>query len=163
MRSTFFGAVLASTIFFSGSYASCAHGTSLHRRAEGEGPQFGYTGLQGPLNWAGLKAENSLCSTGTTQSPINIVGGNISMDAGSEYKVEIANTEGSEFENLGTTVEVLVNGTLNTAIKQYSMKQFHFHTPSEHHINGEYFPMESHFVFESEGMVFESLQVYLRH
>lgn len=151
-----FPAVLAilASIFITGTHSSCAHGTSLMRRAEGviEEPKFGYDGLKGPLNWASLSSDNSLCNTGTKQSPINLVSGNITVDSGAAYKISIADTEGSEFENLGTTVEVLVNGTLTSALGEYTMKQFHFHTPSEHHVNGQYSAMETHFVFEKEGM-----------
>jgi carbonic anhydrase len=31
------------------------------------------------------------------------------------------------------------------------LKQFHFHSPSEHHINGQVYPMEVHFVFQADG------------
>jgi len=60
---------------------------------------------------------------------------------------------GAEFENLGTNVEVVVNGTLvdgnsNTTFK---LAQFHFHTPAEHRVNSEFYPMEMHWVFESDG------------
>lgn len=154
MKSSAIQVILAS-LFITRVHSSCAHGTSLMRRAEGEivEPKFGYQGLKGPLNWAALSPENSLCNTGTSQSPIDLISGNITVDSGAAYVVSIADTPGSEFENLGTTVEVLVNGTLSDALKEYKMEQFHFHTPSEHHINGQYFPMESHFVFEAEGTI----------
>lgn len=153
MRTSLFALAVSAALYQSAS-ASCAHGTSLHRRVEGElnPAEFGYTDPIGPLQWSKLKAENNLCLTGTRQSPINLETASVTHDAGSTYKLTIADTDGSEFENLGTTVEVLVNGTLQTATKCYSMKQFHFHTPSEHMIDGEYFPMESHFVFEAAGM-----------
>ena len=49
---------------------------------------------------------------------------------------------GAPFENLGSTVEVVVNGTATYNGTTYSLKQYHFHTPSEHRINGEYYPLE---------------------
>lgn len=147
-----FSQIIVSVLFVAKVQCSCDYGTrSYPREAAIPEPKFGYDGLQGPLNWAALDAEvNVLCRTGTHQSPINLVAANVTMDAGSAYKLTIPDTAGSEFENLGTTVEVIVNGTLETAIKKYTMAQFHFHTPSEHQVNGEYFPMESHFVFEAE-------------
>lgn len=36
--------------------------------------------------------------------------------------------------------------------KVFDLKQFHFHNPSEHTIDGEYFPLEMHFVHEAAGM-----------
>ena len=45
--------------------------------------------------------------------------------------------EGAEFENLGTTVEVITQGgTLKVADKTFELQQFHFHLPSEHLDNG---------------------------
>lgn len=45
--------------------------------------------------------------------------------------------EGTEFENLGTTVEVVSKGgSLEAGGKTYEFEQFHFHLPSEHLDNG---------------------------
>ncbi len=45
--------------------------------------------------------------------------------------------EGADFENLGTTVEVITQGgTLKVADKTFELQQFHFHLPSEHLDNG---------------------------
>jgi carbonic anhydrase len=54
--------------------ATCLHGLSKFKRAEGEVKvgTFGYTGLIGPLNWASLAPENEACKTGKNQSPINV-------------------------------------------------------------------------------------------
>ncbi|KAL7273373.1 hypothetical protein RUND412_003774 [Rhizina undulata] len=133
--------------------ASCIHGTSLFPRAELPGgtvavSKFGYTGLQGPLNWANLSPDNEKCSTGSTQSPINI-DNTTAILASKVPKVVIPNVEAAEFENLGSTIEVVVNGTTTFAGKDFSLKQFHFHTPSEHRIAEEYFPLEVHMVHEA--------------
>lgn len=53
-----------------------------------------------------------------------------------------------DFENLGTTIEVIVNGTTSFAGSDFRLKQFHMHTPSEHRIGEEYYPLELHFVHE---------------
>lgn len=53
-----------------------------------------------------------------------------------------------EFENLGTTIEVIVNGTTKFAGSDFRLKQFHMHTPSEHRVNDEYYPLEVHMVHE---------------
>ncbi|XTI84126.1 carbonic anhydrase [Cenococcum geophilum] len=132
--------------------ASCLHGTShLLRRATPDGgvevSKFGYTELEGPLHWAGLSTDNSACAIGTRQSPIN-------MDSSIHTVAEapqicIPSVESAEFENLGSTVEVIVNGTATFDGTNYSLKQFHFHTPSEHRIDEEYFPLEMHMVHEA--------------
>lgn len=150
---TYFVSLLALTT----SVSACAYGTSIMPRAEGtvKISSFGYTGLIGPLNWAALDTTaNALCSTGTSQSPIDLTASTFTKEAGSGFVLKIADQPaGAEFENLGTNVEVVVNGTLENAGKTFKMAQFHFHTPSEHRLDGEYFAMETHFVFESEGML----------
>ena len=123
------------------------------------GPGFGYNELQGPLNWYGLnKTNNSKCALGKNQSPINIdpneVGDGFPVKAapGSSLGFDIQDyPQGAILENLGNTLEVIANGTLKRGGKEYSLKQFHFHTPSEHRINSEYYPMEVHFVFKTTG------------
>jgi carbonic anhydrase len=62
-----------------------------------------------------------------------------------------------EFENLGTTIEVIVNGTTSIAGSDFQLVQFHMHTPSEHHINGEYHPLEVHMVHQGVGKSTHSL------
>jgi len=45
--------------------------------------------------------------------------------------------DGAEFENLGTTVEVITQGgNLKVGEKEFELQQFHFHLPSEHLDNG---------------------------
>jgi len=146
----FIAAVLSAPLL---SSANCMYGTSLFPRAAGaatvEVSNFGYTGLQGPLNWAGLSAENSACATSKVQSPINI--DSTVQLAAEAPKVVIPDVKAAEFENLGTTVEVIVNGTTTLGGTQFSLKQFHFHTPSEHRVAEEYFPLEIHMVHEAAG------------
>ncbi|KAF2273739.1 carbonic anhydrase [Westerdykella ornata] len=130
--------------------ASCLHGLSKFKRQEGgEGgvpiSQFGYTGLIGPLNWASLGPENEACKTGKQQSPINI---DQSVSLATERPVVTIEQQPVEFENLGSTVEVIVNGTTSFAGNDFRLKQFHVHTPSEHRVGEEFFPMEAHFVHE---------------
>lgn len=86
---------------------------------------FGYTGLEGPLNWYGLdRKHNGLCAKGRHQSPINIDSTIHSSRGG--ISIQIPNAK-AEFENLGTTVEVaLSNGLLSTPDGRYKLAQFHF-------------------------------------
>lgn len=57
--------------------------------------------------------------------------------------------EGTEFENLGTTVEVVAGqGNMTFGGVSYTLAQFHFHLPSEHLDNGTSMAMEMHMVWE---------------
>ena len=131
--------------------AICHHGTNAFYRRAAEAT-FGYTNLQGPLAWHALSTENELCAKGKTQSPISVTADNSSPVEGSTLNFDITNfPDGAELENLGTTLEVAANGTISLNDKTYNLAQFHFHTPSEHRIDDEYYPMEVHFVFQDDG------------
>jgi carbonic anhydrase len=145
---------LAALSLVAPALAACDYGTHLNPRSEGAVPisTFGYTALDGPLNWHGLNATaNALCATGKHQSPINIDSSIQRIEGRSVEFVVDAYPYGAEFENLGTTVEVPVNGTLWADGKMYKLAQFHFHSTSEHRVEQEYFPMETHFVFSAPG------------
>jgi carbonic anhydrase len=131
--------------------ATCLHGLTA-RAADGtvKPNAFNYTALGGPLNWFGLDSNNSACSEGKFQSPINVVTNTIEFAAQGSVKVDIPAVPSAKFENLGSGMEVVMsNGTLMANGTTYPLAQFHFHTPGEHQINDEYFPMECHFVFET--------------
>jgi carbonic anhydrase len=132
--------------------ASCYHGLTA-RQADGtvKPNSFNYTALGGPLNWFGLNSNNSACSEGKFQSPINIETNTISYATAGSVKMEVPSVQSAKFENLGSGMEVVMpNGTLVINGTSYPLAQFHFHTPSEHRVNDEYFPMECHFVFETK-------------
>lgn len=139
--------------------ASCARGTTLHRRVEAAGgepielPNFDYGTTRGPLNWHGIAPENSVCATGRNQSPINI-DNTIALEAPGFVNMNVPIQNNVAFENLGTNVEVVLSGSTVVGGETFNLQQFHFHTPSEHRINGEQFPIEIHMVHEAPGMPF---------
>ncbi|KAG7284763.1 hypothetical protein NEMBOFW57_009374 [Staphylotrichum longicolle] len=125
---------------------------------------FGYIATTGPLNWAALDpAANCVCATGTHQSPINLVDGVFTVLKGSDIQLAINDMpKGAEFENLGTTVEVITQGgTLKIANETFQLKQFHFHLPSEHLDNGTRYSMEMHMVFQSSSQKTAVIGVYI--
>lgn len=130
---------------------------SIHARAADgtvKANSFNYTNLGGPLNWFGLNTTaNSACSKGSHQSPIDIVTDVIEYAPSGSLNFSVTNVPSAKFENLGSGLEVVItNGSLVANNITYPLAQFHFHTPGEHRINEEYFPMECHFVFETESM-----------
>ncbi|RYO83738.1 hypothetical protein DL766_003665 [Monosporascus sp. MC13-8B] len=147
----------------------CGAHTHLDRRQEGEVEvnQFGYAGTIGPLLWTSLDPQvNSACSTGTRQSPIDMVAGQFNMMPGDGIGLTIPDVpQGAEFENLGTTVEVIMEGlggrlTMSDGTA-YNLSQFHFHHPSEHIDNGISMPMEMHMVFQSEANEVAVIGIYI--
>src|SRR5262245_44870319 len=123
------------------SIASCLHGTSFLPRRMEHGrvavSTFGYTGLRGPLNWAALSPANVPCATSNVQSPINIDHAAVAAASASRVKIVIPSVHEAEFENLGTTLEVIVGGVSVVDGRNFTLKQFHFHTPSEHRVREE--------------------------
>jgi len=117
---------------------------------------WGYTGEDGPTAWATLSPVYALCGEGKGQSPINIVktdakgGVNWKLD----YKttsLRIAHNEHmDDIIDNGHTIQVTVDegSTFSFGDNNYSLKQFHFHTPSEHTIDGKNMPMEMHMVHQ---------------
>ncbi|RYP68629.1 hypothetical protein DL769_005466 [Monosporascus sp. CRB-8-3] len=147
----------------------CGAHTHLDRRQNGEVVvnEFGYTGTIGPLLWTSLDpGANSACSTGSRQSPIDMVPEHFNMMPGNSIGLTIPDVpEGAEFENLGTTVEVIMEGlggglTMSDGTV-YNLSQFHFHHPSEHIDNGVSMPMEMHMVFQSEANEVAVIGVYI--
>jgi carbonic anhydrase len=117
---------------------------------------WGYAGEDGPAVWSTLSPVYALCGEGKGQSPINIVktdakgGANWKLD----YKttsLRIAHNEHmDDIIDNGHTIQVTVDegSTFSFADKTYSLKQFHFHTPSEHTVDGKNLPMEMHMVHQ---------------
>lgn len=108
-----------------------------------------YEGKEGPEHWAGMGGDNAVCGTGQRQSPIDIAG----KTPQKASKIQFAyHSSTATIQNNGHTVVVtpqdgggvIIDGTV------YTLKQFHFHSPSEHAINGQRTALETHFVHQNE-------------
>lgn len=110
-----------------------------------EGPHWGYAGAEGPEHWGSLDPHFSVCQTGKNQSPVDLTG---FVEArlpriGFHYS-----QTGDGVINNGHTIQV--NQASGSSItldgRDYALKQYHFHAPSENRIRGEEFPLEAHLV-----------------
>ncbi|KAJ3675107.1 hypothetical protein LUZ60_004149 [Juncus effusus] len=118
-----------------------------------ESVRFGYGGALGPNHWGSLSPQFAVCSKGKHQSPINI-----------ETKKAVLNPNLKPLErHYVTTRATLVDNQINIMVRynntndtvmingiKYCLKQLHWHSPSEHTINGERFAMELHMVHATE-------------
>jgi len=114
------------------------------------GVQWTYDGRTGPANWGTLSDDYQVCSTGQSQSPINIE--TSKAVKGSLEKIQfyygltelgIVNNGHALQMNYGEGSYIVAKG------KRFNLLQFHLHSPSEHTINGKYSDMEAHFVHKS--------------
>lgn len=91
-----------------------------------------------------------------------MVSSSFTVVPGSELNMKIPDWEHAEFENLGTTVEVIAEeGSIVVGEEEFSLKQFHFHLPSEHLDNGTSMAMEMHMVWQSEAANIAVVGVYI--
>lgn len=110
----------------------------------GDKPHWGYSGKGSPSNWAKLSSEYSMCD-GSNQSPVNLTNFVEAELPPIDFSYEVG---GKEIVNNGHTIQV--NYDKGSYIKvdgdKFNLLQFHFHSPSENHINGKSFPLEGHLV-----------------
>ncbi|RAU23099.1 carbonate dehydratase [Paramagnetospirillum kuznetsovii] len=125
-----------------------ACGGSIANAVAAEGAHWAYEGHGGPKEWGSLAPEYAACSMGKEQSPIDltkpvaaIMGDPVPSWRPMPLKVQ----------NNGHTIQVDCAGGGNLALdgKSYDLLQFHFHTPSEHTVDGAAFDMECHFVHKA--------------
>ncbi len=128
---------------------------------------FGYSGDHGPDKWSTLSPAFSACMAGVKQSPVNLV-----ATRDEELpKLDIGySTLATDFVNNGHAVQAnyaagsaltdddhedapykarvdyAPGSTIGHLDGSYELKQFHFHSPSEHQLNGKNLPAEIHFV-----------------
>lgn len=110
---------------------------------------WSYSDETGPDHWSELESDYELCSTGTTQSPINIDHTKITPSGKVKPITLHYNTTETSVINNGHTIQVNPleqNNTIELEGTTYTLQQFHFHHPSEHQIDGKNAAMELHLV-----------------
>jgi carbonic anhydrase len=132
-------------------FATSLTSACIYSRSESQ--DWGYTGALGPVMWHTLSSDNSACATGKHQSPINLNSA-ISLIEGSCF--DFPDKADIKIFNNGHTIEGTAIGEDYQFIselggEEYVLKQFHFHTPSEHTLNGKGYPLEVHFVHSDDG------------
>lgn len=117
-----------------------------HSATPAASPHWGYEGDVNPEKWSELSPEYLVCKTGKNQSPVNIERAySTSLEP---LAIHYAITA-QDIVNNGHTIQVTPGSDadyLQLGDQRYTLKQFHFHRPSENQIKGKSYPLEGHFV-----------------
>lgn len=152
-----FAVVVAAVLLVPNLYAQELTGEVVLEGPE-EPPFFGYDGPIGPEFWGELSANWTTCATGQAQTPIDLSLRNVTLalngaspipdlefNYGSSSVSTINNGHTLQF-NYDAGSGITVDGV------EFSLLQFHFHTPSEHSFEGgARFPLELHLVHRDGG------------
>ncbi|MFQ6660057.1 hypothetical protein Gotur_028696 [Gossypium turneri] len=114
------------------------------------GMEFSYLGKDGPDRWGMLEPKFAPCSIGKRQSPINIQRNLTVHNKLLKPLTRNYNSVNATLFNKGYSVrfeeypgDLWING------KNYTLKQFHWHLPAEHQIEGQQFAAELHLVHQA--------------
>nr|AFK47340.1 unknown [Medicago truncatula] len=132
----------------------CSSSFLVSASDSGGGNEYNYKkgDSKGPENWGNLKPEWKLCGNGKLQSPIDILNKRVQElpqlgKLEKDYKLGPAFLK-NRFNDVmlqwkGYAGKLNLNGTY------YKLIQCHWHTPSEHTLNGSKFDMEQHCVHQN--------------
>jgi carbonic anhydrase len=118
----------------------------------GELPHWTYEGEEGPENWGALTPEYAACADGSAQTPIDVVGAVEADLADPEFdyaalSATVINNGHTIQANASDGNTVIVDGAVSP------LTQIHFHSPSEHTIDGVSAVAEVHFVHVNDDSV----------
>ena len=120
-------------------------GIALTAPADAQPHHFAYSGDTAPSKWGSLSPEWRACAEGKNQSPVDL---STFVEAKLPPLELKYSTLGVDIVNNGHAVQVdyRKGSQIKADGHQFELKQFHFHSPSEHTLNGKSFPMEMHLV-----------------
>ena len=134
-----------------------AHGKDA-KAGEKHVAHWDYEGEMGPENWG---KEFPTCGKGKSQSPLNIKGPfeKVRFNIVPDYKpgpLKILNNGHTIQVNVTPGSKIRIDG------KAFDLLQFHFHRPSEEHINGKPSAMVIHYVHKNDSGELAVLGVLLQ-
>ncbi|CAM0902785.1 unnamed protein product [Alopecurus aequalis] len=106
----------------------------------------------GPAHWGDIKEEWSACGKGNLQSPIDLASSRVSLVRHLGYLNHSYRPAQATIVNRGHDImlrfegdagSVSINGTV------YYLRQLHWHSPTEHSVNGRRYDLELHMVHQS--------------
>ena len=125
--------------------AGCGTDSSAH-----DAVHWSYTGDGEPAHWGDLSPEYAVAKEGKRQSPIDLTGAQAATEPG---ELEFVYVPGSlNLVNNGHTIQQNCDAgsVLKVGEASYDLLQFHFHSASEHTVDGHRFALEMHLVHANE-------------
>jgi len=135
----------------------------------GEKVHWGYEADNGPSRWSELNPDWVLCKEGYHQSPIDLTGAKQEKLEQMKLNIPLANLRIVHQKNVldvldnGHTIQINPDkgGTLKIGDEIYELQQGHFHSPSEHTVNGRHYPMEMHLMHSSKNKKLAVIGVFI--
>lgn len=120
-----------------------------------------YESGTGPEEWGQLHPDYATCSRGENQSPINIDASTGEALTNIEFGYQTVSP--LPIINNGNTILVLIphGNEIEFERRRYELQQFHFHSPSEHTVDGETYAMELHLVHLADDLTIAVVSVLL--
>ncbi|XP_062195919.1 alpha carbonic anhydrase 7-like [Phragmites australis] len=109
----------------------------------------------GPEHWGAIKAEWANCSRGRMQSPIDLSHERVKLVRSLGYLNHAYRAAEASIVNRGHDIMVRFEGDAGSLVingTAYFLRQLHWHSPTEHTVNGRRYDMELHMVHESAEM-----------
>ncbi|CAA2973390.1 alpha carbonic anhydrase 7-like [Olea europaea subsp. europaea] len=108
---------------------------------------------KGPRKWGELKKEWEACKDGKLQSPIDMSNERVRVISKPEKR--IYKPFNATVRNRGHDISLRWNGDAGSILingTEYPLRQAHWHSPSEHTINGRRYAMELHLVHQTSDL-----------
>ena len=127
----------------------CGEGDEQSAQAEQHAAEWDYAGEAGPERWAELNSGFALCGEGGSQSPIDISSAEPFDGPTLEFDYTV---ESERIVHLGHAVQAVFppGAELRHGERVWRLSQLHYHTPSEHTIDGQEAAMELHLVHTAD-------------
>lgn len=107
-----------------------------------------YSGETGPEHWASVHSDYATCQSGKMQSPVDLKWHKPTKAAA--FHASYKPTKSFVSDN-GHAIQVAfdMGGTIKVKGESYDLMQVQFHSPSEHTLSGQHYPLEAQFVHKS--------------
>ncbi|CAF1924199.1 hypothetical protein YC2023_056920 [Brassica napus] len=142
-------------VFIVFTFISLSTAASSHGEVEDE-HEFNYkkNDGKGPERWGEIKQEWEMCGKGEIQSPIDLMNERVKIVSHLGRLIRDYEPSNATIKNRGHDIMLKFEDGAAGSIKingfQYELQQLHWHSPSEHTINGRRFALELHMVHEGK-------------